>query len=96
MNDLKVGNTQKIPFVKDSGLKQKASTDFGTVIKETVERINRLDKEADRSVVDLLQEKADIHETMIALQKVDISMRLLLAIRNKVIDAYKEIMHMQF
>jgi flagellar hook-basal body complex protein FliE len=33
---------------------------------------------------------------MIAIQKADISMRLLLTVRNKVIEAYKEIMHMQF
>jgi flagellar hook-basal body complex protein FliE len=97
MDDLRIGNIQKASsFVKGSGVKQKASTDFGTAIKEAVEKVNRVDKEADRSVIDLLQEKADIHETMIALQKADISMRLFLAIRNKVIDAYKEIMHMQF
>jgi flagellar hook-basal body complex protein FliE len=33
---------------------------------------------------------------MMALQKADISMRLTLAVRNKVIDAYREIMRMQF
>jgi len=33
---------------------------------------------------------------MIALQKADVSMRLLLTIRNKVLEAYREIMHMQF
>jgi flagellar hook-basal body complex protein FliE len=97
MDDLKIENIQKTPsFVKDSGMKQKTSADFGAAIKEAVEKVNKADKEADSSVIDLLQDKADIHETMIALQKADISMRLLLAVRNKVLDAYKEIMHMQF
>ena len=96
MNDLRIENIQKAPFVTNEKVGQKASADFGAVIKETVARINGLEKEANKSVVDLLQEKTDIHETMIALQKADISMRLFLAIRNKVIDAYKEIMHMQF
>ncbi|MBW2582784.1 MAG: flagellar hook-basal body complex protein FliE, partial [Deltaproteobacteria bacterium] len=59
-------------------------------------RVDGMDKEADKSIMDLLKGKADIHETMIALQKADISMRLLLAIRNKAIEAYKEITHMQF
>jgi flagellar hook-basal body complex protein FliE len=40
--------------------------------------------------------KAGIHETMIALQKADISLRLLLQIRNKAMDAYREVMRMQF
>jgi len=33
---------------------------------------------------------------MIALQKADISMRLLLTVRIKVLDAYREIMRMAF
>ncbi len=66
------------------------------MIKGAIDRVDGMDKEADKSIMDLLKGKADIHETMIALQKADISMRLLLAIRNKAIEAYKEITHMQF
>ena len=36
----------------------------------------------------------DLHGTMIALQKADISFRLLATVRNKVLDAYREIMRM--
>ena len=64
-------------------------------IKQT-KTIDQLEKEADKSVLDLLQGKASIHETMIALQKADMSMQLLLNIRNKVIESYRDIMHMQF
>ena len=37
----------------------------------------------------------DIHGTMIALEKADISMRLMLQIRNKLVSAYEEVMRMQ-
>ena len=60
------------------------------------EKVDQLEKNADQSVVDLLQGKASIHETMIDLQKADMSMQLLLNIRNKVIESYQNIMHMQF
>ena len=96
MSDLRIENIQKVPLGKDSSVKQKTSAGFGAAIKKAIERIDGLDKEANKSVIDLLQEKTSINETMIALQKADISMRLFLAIRNKVVDAYKEIMHMQF
>jgi flagellar hook-basal body complex protein FliE len=69
---------------------------FGKLLDEAVGNINRLDREANRSVTELLEGKTDVHEVMVALQKVDLSMRMLLTVRNKVIEAYKEIMHMQF
>jgi len=37
----------------------------------------------------------DIHGTMIALEKADISMRLMLQVRNKLVSAYEEVMRMQ-
>ena len=70
--------------------------DFGKMINQAVKKVDTMEKEADRSIVDLLQGKANVHETMIALQKSDISMRMLLTVRNKVIEAYREIMRMQF
>ena len=38
----------------------------------------------------------DLHDIMIASEKADLSFRLLLQIRNKLLDAYQEIMRMQF
>ena len=75
---------------------QKNPGTFGEVIEKAIDKVNTLEHEANRSIVDLLHGKADIHETMIALQKSDISMRLLLTVRGKVIEAYREIMRMQF
>ena len=43
----------------------------------------------------LTSENKDIHGTMIALEKADISMRLMLQIRNKLVSAYEEVMRMQ-
>ncbi|MBW2642255.1 MAG: flagellar hook-basal body complex protein FliE [Deltaproteobacteria bacterium] len=96
MNDLKIGNLQQIALKNNKNVKSGSQADFGKVIKGAVDRVNGLEREANRSIVDLLKGKADIHETMIDLQKVDISMRLLLTIRNKAVEAYREIMHMQF
>ena len=37
----------------------------------------------------------NIHETMIALDKADVSFRMLTKVRNKAVEAYQEIMRMQ-
>jgi flagellar hook-basal body complex protein FliE len=96
MNDLKIGNLQQVALKTNETVKPRSQTEFGKVIQGAVDRVNGLEREANQSIVDLLNGKADIHETMINLQKVDISMRLFLSIRNKAVEAYREIMHMQF
>lgn len=40
--------------------------------------------------------KYDLHEVMIVTEKAGISFRLLLQIRNKLLEAYQEVMRMQF
>jgi len=96
MSDLRIGKPQQVLVKNIENVRQKNQAEFGKVIKEAVSRVDHLGKEADRSVIDLLKGNADIHESMIGLQKFDISMRLLLTIRNKAIEAYREIMHMQY
>jgi len=96
MSDLRIENLQQTPVKKIGAVKQKDSAEFGGVLKGAIDNVNSLEKESDGSIVELLKGNGSIHETMIGLQKLDISMRLLLTMRNKAIEAYKEIIHMQF
>ena len=96
MDVLKIQNLPQVSVGVNGKVEQKDTAEFGKVIKGAIEKVDQLEKNADQSVVDLLQGKASIHETMIALQKADMSMQLLLNIRNKVIESYRDIMHMQF
>ena len=51
---------------------------------------------ADQLTEDFVLGKTDnIHQVMIAGEKAETSMKLTLAVQNKVIDAYKEIMRLQ-
>src|SRR3989338_3266032 len=69
---------------------------FSDFLKSTVQEANDLQKDANHAVEELAVGKTkDIHATMIAIEKADISFRFLMQIRNKVIDAYREIMKMQ-
>ena len=96
MNDIRIRDFQQATVPKINNANKKPTEGFGTVIKGAINSVNELDKDSNKSVVELLNGKKDIHETMINLQKTDISMRLLLSIRNKAVEAYKEIIHMNF
>ena len=94
MGDIRLENVLQPHTKNGEKVTQKGQTGFSEIIKGAINNVNGLDREANKSIVDLLQGKTGIHETMIALQKADVSMRLFLTIRNKVLEAYREIMHM--
>ena len=96
MNDIKVGDFQHTTMQKIDGVNKKPVEKFGKVISGAINKVNELERDSNRSIMELLNGKKDIHETMINLQKADITMRLLLTIRNKAVEAYREIMHMGF
>ena len=70
--------------------------EFGNFLSEQLGEVNDLQMQADTSINELATGKSeDVHATMIAMQKADVSFRLLMAVRNKLLDAYDEVMRMQ-
>jgi flagellar hook-basal body complex protein FliE len=96
MNDMGINKISQGLLQKYESTTTEKTKGFGEIVKSELKRVGELENEADQSIVGLLQGKADIHETMIALQKTDISMRMFLTVRNKAIEAYREVMRMQF
>jgi flagellar hook-basal body complex protein FliE len=71
-------------------------TGFGAHLEKALGEVNELQQKADNAIQQLVGEgKGDLQQTMIALEKADISFRLMMQIRNKVLEAYQEIMRMQ-
>ncbi len=96
MDNFQVENSLHTPSKTIAPGRKSGSTDFGGVIKEAIQNVKTAEEEADGSIAELLSGKGDIPSTMLAIQKADISVKLILAIRNKVIEAYREIIHMHF
>nr|MBP7322212.1 flagellar hook-basal body complex protein FliE [Deltaproteobacteria bacterium] len=69
---------------------------FSEVLKGSFSEVNRLQAEADQAVQELARGTGkDLHETMIALEKAEVSFKLMMQVRNKIVAAYEEIMRMQ-
>lgn len=69
---------------------------FGTMLKDSIEKANEVQAQADRAVKELAAGRnKNIHETMLLMEKADMSFRLMMQVRNKVLDAYREVMRMQ-
>jgi flagellar hook-basal body complex protein FliE len=70
--------------------------DFGAHLHKALGEVNELQQKADQAIQQLVGEgKGDLQDTMVALEKADVSFRLMMQIRNKVLEAYQEIMRMQ-
>jgi len=66
---------------------------FSDTIVDSAKKINEYQKEADKQIKDLsLGNSKNIVKTMMTIERADISFRLATQIRNKVVDAYKELM----
>ena len=73
-----------------------SSSGIGQNFEKLLQEVNQQQLNAEAKQVELLtSENKDIHGTMIALEKADISMRLMMQIRNKLVSAYEEVMRMQ-
>ena len=68
---------------------------FGDRLLEVVQRADAAQKSAESAATEFSEGRSpDIHGTMIAMQRADITFRLATTIRNRVLEAYREVMRM--
>ncbi len=69
---------------------------FGEFMKEMANETNAAHLQADSKMQDIAAGRnKDLHGAVLAMEKADIQFRMLTQVRNKVIEAYREIMRMQ-
>jgi flagellar hook-basal body complex protein FliE len=100
MNDIGIKGIQKLS--QDMSIKGPDKSEnikggsFADMLKDSVEKVNNLQLEADQASQDLMLGKdKNIHQVMIAVEKANLSFQLMMQVRNKIITAYEEIMRTQ-
>mgnify|MGYP001275853063 FL=1 len=69
---------------------------FHDVLKQNIEQVSKLQQEAEMAVEDLAAGRRDDYQgVMIAKAKADMAFKMLLQVRNKMIDAYEEVKQMR-
>jgi flagellar hook-basal body complex protein FliE len=70
--------------------------DFVKSIQNSLEKVNDQQQQADQSILDLLSgRQQDVNTVVADVAKADMSFKLLVGVRNKLVEAYKETMRMQ-
>jgi flagellar hook-basal body complex protein FliE len=69
---------------------------FAETLERAVKGADRLQHEADETVRRFASgDVDDVHQVMLALDRADLSFRMTLEVRNKLVEAYQEVMRLQ-
>jgi len=69
-------------------------TSFGDSLAKLVNSVETSDQTANTAVQGMLDGTADVHDAMIALQRAELNLQLTVQVRNKLVQAYQDIMRM--
>ncbi len=80
----------------DTSPVSKSTAGFGEILNSMVDKVNDAQLNGDQATEQLQRGEAKhLHEVMIAVEEADVSLRMLVQMRNKALTAYEEIMRMQ-
>ncbi len=71
-----------------------AGAAFGAALEHLLQSVDRSAGDANTAVADMVEGKGDVHDAMIALQRAESTLQLTIQVRNKLMQAYQEIMRM--
>jgi len=90
------GISQTVPNSKinsNTNSQNLGGSDFFSILKNTLEDVNQQQIVADKQIGDIATGSVkDLHQAAIAINKAEISMKMMLEVRNKALNAYKEIL----
>lgn len=87
-------STYNIPEIQNKN--QNNNLGFEDYLKNYLDKVNDIQINAENATIDMIKGDAkDLHEVMIATEEAKLALELTVQLRNKLVDAYQEIMKMQ-
>ena len=87
---------QELLRIDEPAKKPGGASDFHQTLKTLVQDVDQMQKTAEESSRRLMTgEVEDVHQVMVAMEEAQTSFQLMMEIRTKILDAYKEVMRMQ-
>jgi flagellar hook-basal body complex protein FliE len=74
---------------------QEEKTRFGTLLKDAISTVNDLSQKSDLEIQKIITGESDeLHTAVIAMQRADVSFQMMMQVRNKIVQAYQEVLRM--
>ncbi len=72
-----------------------SGAEFGRALEDAIESVDHLQKESETAQASFARgEDVDLHDVLIKIQEADIAFKSMMEVRNKLVEAYREIMRM--
>jgi flagellar hook-basal body complex protein FliE len=97
MDPVKIVTNSMAPLHQNHRKEETRESTFGDTLRSLVLHVDEELKKADQMTAEFaVGKRQNLHEIMIASEKAGISFKFLLEVRNKLLDAYRQIMSMSF
>lgn len=84
------------PFEEAAAPVETDDKSFGKIFSDALGEVNQLQNDSQKASLDLATGKLqDVSQVVIAAEKAGIALQLTMQVRNKVVEAYQEVMRMQ-
>lgn len=89
--------TNSLPLTgTTAGKASGAEKSFGDFLSESLKKVDDLQKGSDAAVEQMAKgEGPGIQEAMVAIEKADVAFKLMMEVRQRILDAYQEVIRMQ-
>jgi flagellar hook-basal body complex protein FliE len=79
-----------------TGLAAARPDSFGQMLNNALDRLNQMEGAANEAATSLAAgEDVELHQVMLTMQEADLAFQLALQVRNKLVEAYQDVMRMQ-
>lgn len=96
MNTIDKLSTIEALGAKKNDVKTSQNGEFSKILANSLEEVNDLQVKGDKAVADIATgEVKDLHQAALAIGKAETSMKMMLEIRNKALNVYKELSRTQ-
>lgn len=91
-----LGNVAKSTGATEQADRNSGTSDFAAVLKDKLTSLNSQQADAARASEDMATGRVDdVAQTMLRIEQANVSLQMATQVRNKVIEAYQDILRMQ-
>ncbi len=82
-----VESTPSAPRDRDAGV------EFGKILKDAIHSVDKLQQDSEAAQVSWARgEDVDLHDVLIKIEEAEVAFKTMMEVRNKLLDAYREVM----